>query len=136
LLKGFRDFVLRGNVIDLAIAVIIGIAFGAVVTALVTDLLTPLIAAIGGKPDFNALTFTINDSTFRYGHFINQVIAFIIIAAAIYFLVVIPVNKLMKRYKPSPDEPEPVTECPHCFSQIPQRATKCAFCTADLGAAV
>jgi large conductance mechanosensitive channel len=97
MLKGFREFILRGNVVDLAVAVVIGAAFGAVVTALVSDLITPLIAAIGGEPDFNNLKFTVNGSTFRYGHFINAVISFVIIAAAIYFLVVLPLNKLAER---------------------------------------
>lgn len=97
MLKEFRDFVLRGNVVDLAVAVVLGAAFGAVVNALVADFLTPLIAAIGGQPDFSALTFTINDSVFRYGHFLNQVIAFLMIAAAIFFFVVRPLNALMAR---------------------------------------
>jgi large conductance mechanosensitive channel len=135
-LKGFRQFILRGNVVDLAIAVVIGAAFGAVVTALVEDFITPLIAAIGGKPDFSALSFTVNKSTFRYGHFINAIIAFLILAAVIYFLVVVPINKLMQRYKPTAEEPVPTKDCPRCLSSIPERATKCAFCTADLGAAV
>ena len=97
MLKGFRDFIMRGNVVDLAIAVVIGAAFGAVVTALVEDLITPLIAAIGGQHDFSALTFTLHDSTFKYGAFINAVIAFLFIAAAIYFLVVMPLNRLAER---------------------------------------
>jgi large conductance mechanosensitive channel len=97
MLKGFRDFIMRGNVVDLAIAVVIGAAFGAVVTALVEDLITPLIAAIGGQHDFSALTFTLHDSTFKYGAFINAVVAFLFIAAAIYFLVVMPLNRLAER---------------------------------------
>ena len=97
MLKGFRDFIMRGNVVDLAIAVVIGAAFGAVVTALVEDFITPLIAAIGGQHDFSALTFTLNKSTFKYGAFINAVISFLFIAAAIYFLVVMPLNKLAER---------------------------------------
>jgi large conductance mechanosensitive channel len=96
-LKGFKEFILRGNVVDLAVAVVIGAAFGAVVTALVADIITPIIAAIGGQPDFAKLSFTINDSTFLYGAFINAVISFLIIAAAIYFLVVLPLNKLAER---------------------------------------
>jgi large conductance mechanosensitive channel len=132
MLKGFRSFILRGNVVDLAIGIVIGAAFGAVVTALVADFITPIIAAIGGKPDFSALYFTINGSKFAYGHFINALISFLIIAAAVYFLVVIPVNKLMARYKPSAEEPTPTKECPHCLSAIPAAATRCAFCTADL----
>jgi large conductance mechanosensitive channel len=105
-LKEFREFLLRGNVIDLAVAVIIGAAFGAVITSLVEDLLTPLLAAVGGEPDFAGLTFTINGSRFRYGEFINAVISFLIIGAAIFFLVVKPVNTLMARRKAGL-EPEP-----------------------------
>src|SRR2546423_12074587 len=99
MIKDFREFLLRGNVVDLAVAVVIGAAFGAVVTALVADFVTPLIAAVGGQPDFSALDFTINESTFRYGHFINQLISFLVIAAVVFFFVVVPVNKLMERRK-------------------------------------
>lgn len=132
-MKGFRDFILRGNVVDLAIAVVIGAAFGAIVTAFVKDLVTPLIAAIGGKPDFSALNFTINHSKFLYGDFINAVLAFLIIAAVIYFLVLVPYTRLMERYQPAP-QPAPVRECPFCMSNVPQAATRCPFCTADIGA--
>jgi large conductance mechanosensitive channel len=97
MLKGFRDFIMRGNVVDLAVAVVIGGAFGVIVTKLVADLITPLIAAIGGKPDFSNLSFTVNKSRFLYGDFLNALIAFVIIAAAIYFLVVMPLNKLAER---------------------------------------
>jgi large conductance mechanosensitive channel len=97
MLKGFKDFIMRGNVVDLAVAVVIGAAFGAVVTALVTDIITPVIAAIGGKPNFSKLTFTINHSKFLYGAFINAVVTFLIVAAAIYFIVVLPLNKLAER---------------------------------------
>ena len=109
MLKGFRDFVMRGNVVDLAIAVVIGAAFGAVVTALVSDLLTPLIAAIGGQPDFSTLTFTVNKSKFLYGAFINAIISFLFIAAAIYFAVVLPLNKIAERRaaKVAAGEPDP-----------------------------
>jgi large conductance mechanosensitive channel len=109
MLKGFKEFVLRGNVIDLAIAVVIGAAFGAVVTAFVADIITPLIAAIGGQPDFSALTFKVNGSTFKYGLFVNAVISFLIIAAAIYFVVVMPLNKLAERRaaKVAAGEPDP-----------------------------
>jgi large conductance mechanosensitive channel len=99
MLRQFRDFLLRGNVVDLAIAVVIGAAFGAVVTALVSDIITPLIAAIGGQPDFGNLAFTINGSRFAYGHFINAIVSFVIIAAAVFFLVVKPVGALMERRK-------------------------------------
>jgi large conductance mechanosensitive channel len=104
--KEFREFLLRGNVVDLAVAVVIGAAFGAVVTSLVEDLLTPLIAAVGGKPDFSGLAFTVNESRFRYGEFVNAVIAFLIIGAAVFFLVIKPVNALMARRKAG-EEPEP-----------------------------
>ena len=106
MLKEFREFLLRGNVVDLAVAVVIGAAFGAVITSLVEDLLTPLIAAVGGKPDFSGLTFTVNESRFRYGEFVNALIAFLIIGAAVFFLVIKPVNALMARRKAG-DEPEP-----------------------------
>ncbi len=132
MLKGFRSFILRGNVVDLAVGIVIGAAFGAVVTALVSDFITPIIAAIGGKPDFSSLYFTINGSKFAYGHFLNALISFLIIAAAVYFFVVIPVNRLMARYKPSAEEPVPTKDCPHCLSAIPAAATRCAFCTSDV----
>lgn len=131
-IKGFRDFILRGNVVDLAIAVVIGAAFGAVVTALVSDFITPLISAIfGGKGAFDGLHFTLNKSEFNYGHFLNTLLAFIAIAAVIYFFVVVPVGKLMARYKPTPAEPQPTRECRECLSLIPAAATRCAFCTVE-----
>ncbi len=109
MLKGFKEFIMRGNVVDLAIAVVIGAAFGAVVTALVADFITPLIAAIAGKQDFSALKFTVNDSTFLYGHFINAVISFVLIAAAIYFVIVMPLNRIAERRarKVASGEPDP-----------------------------
>jgi len=109
-LKGFRDFILRGNVVDLAVAVVIGAAFGNVVTAFVEDLLTPLIAAIGGEPDFSALTFEINNSRFLHGHFINAVVSFLIIAAAVYFAVVVPMNQLLARRRRGEEPPPEPTE--------------------------
>jgi large conductance mechanosensitive channel len=130
-MKGFRDFLLHGNVVDLAVAVVIGVAFGAIVTAFVKDLITPLIAAIGGKPDFSALNFTINHSKFLYGDFINALIAFVIIAAVIYFLVVKPYMRLMDRFKPAVT-PAPERNCPYCTSNIPEAATRCPFCTSQL----
>jgi large conductance mechanosensitive channel len=136
MLKEFRDFVLRGNVVDLAVAVVIGAAFGAVVTALVADFITPLIAAIGGQPDFSALTFTINDSVFKYGDFINKLLSFLIIAAVIFFLVVKPLNTLMKRLKPETPVDQPTRACPECLSDIPKPASRCAFCTAQVTPAV
>jgi len=133
-LQDFKKFLLRGNVVDLAIAVVIGVAFGAVITAFVDDIITPLIAAIGGKPDFSALTFTVNHSTFRYGSFINAVIAFVIIAAAIFFLVIVPLNKLISRSRKEPP-PDPTTrKCPECLTEIPIDARRCAACTVEVPA--
>jgi large conductance mechanosensitive channel len=134
MLKEFRDFVVRGNVVDLAIAVVIGAAFGALVTALVSSFITPLIAAIGGKPDFSALAFTINGSKFTYGVFINAVISFLIIAAVVFFFIVRPLNALMARMRPEPPVDRVVRPCPECLSDIPQEARRCAFCTAEVGA--
>ncbi len=130
MLKGFRQFMLRGNVIDLAVAVVIGAAFGAVVTALVKDLLTPLIAAIVGKPDFSAIAFEINGSRFLIGDFINALISFVLIGAAVYFFVVVPVNAFMARMRRGEAPPDPTTKkCPECLSEIPIAARRCAFCT-------
>jgi large conductance mechanosensitive channel len=133
-MSGFRKFLLRGNVVDLAVAVVIGAAFGAMITAFVKDIITPLIAAIGGEPNFSRLSFTVNKSHFLYGDFLNFVIAFVILAAVIYFLVVVPVNKLMEHYKPTADEPQPTKDCPECLSSIPQAARKCAFCASPQAA--
>jgi len=132
MLKGFRDFILRGNVVDLAVAVVIGAAFGAVITALVADIITPLIAAIFGQPDFSNLTFTINGSKFMYGSFINAIISFLLIAAAIYFVVVVPMNK-MNELRARGKAPEDATtkQCPECLSEIPVAARKCAYCTSE-----
>ncbi len=125
----FRRFLLRGNVIDLAVAVVIGVAFGAVVTAFVEDFVTPLIAALGGEPDFSALDFTINESTFRYGHFLNALVSFLIIAAVVFFFVVMPINRLIERRRQEPPA-DPLTQrCPECLSDIPLGAKRCAFCT-------
>jgi large conductance mechanosensitive channel len=133
-IKEFKTFVLRGNVVDLAIAVVIGAAFGAVVTALVKDIITPILA-IPGKTDFSALTFTIRKSHFLYGDFINSVISFVSIAAAVFFLVVRPLNALMARRKTEPDVLSTTRDCPYCLSSIPIAASRCAFCTADVSAA-
>jgi large conductance mechanosensitive channel len=130
--KDFKEFLLRGNLVDMAVGIVIGVAFAAVVTALVGDLITPLIAAIGGKPDFSNLSFTINKSHFLYGAFINAVLTFVVIAAVIFFLVVKPVNALMARYRTEPDVEQTTKDCPHCLSSIPIGASRCAFCTADL----
>lgn len=135
MLKEFREFILRGNLVDLAVAVVVGAAFGAVVAALVKDLITPLIAAIGGKPDFSQLTFTINDSKFLYGEFINALLAFLIVAAVIFFLVIKPVNLLMARRKVGPATGVPTRSCPECMSEIPAPARRCAFCSAEVAAA-
>ena len=129
MLKGFRDFLFRGNVVDLAVAVVIGGAFGSIVTALVKDLVTPLIGAIGGKPDFSGIYFTINNSKFLVGDFINALVSFIIIAAVIYFFIVIPMNRVTARMKRG--EKIEITEktCPECLSLIPVKARKCRYCT-------
>lgn len=132
-MSGFRAFLLRGNVVDLAVAVVIGAAFGAVVTAFVADFVTPLIAAIGGKPNFSNLYFTVNHSKFMYGAFINSLLAFLIIAAVIYFFVVAPYSRLMARFHPEP-KPAPERACPYCTSNIPVAATRCPFCTSEVEA--
>jgi large conductance mechanosensitive channel len=128
--RGFREFIVRGNVIDLAVAVVIGAAFGAVITAFVKDLITPLIAAFIGKPDFSALGLTINGSRLLVGDFLNAVISFVMVAAAIYVFVVTPVNALNARRKRGED---PTTKkCPECLSEVPVAARRCAFCTSPL----
>jgi large conductance mechanosensitive channel len=131
MLKEFREFILRGNLVDLAVAVVIGTAFGAVVAALIKDLVTPLIAAIGGEPDFSTLKFTINGSQFLYDDFLNALFAFVVVAAVIFFFVVKPVNALMARHRTEPPEGQETTECPECLSQIPVAARRCAFCTTE-----
>ena len=128
-MRGFKAFLLRGNVVDLAIAVVIGVAFSAVVTSFVKDLVTPLIAALGGKPDFSNLYFTINNSQFKYGDFIDTVIAFIVIAAVIYFFVVVPYTALVERSHKEPPADPTTKKCPECLSEIPIDARRCAFCT-------
>jgi large conductance mechanosensitive channel len=135
MLDDLKAFLLRGNVVDLAVAIVIGVAFTAVVTAFVEDLVTPFIAALGGEPDFSALDFTINDSTFRYGDFINKVISFLIIAAVIFFFVVQPANYLVQRAKKEPPPDPTLKKCPECISDIPVDARRCAFCTTQLASA-
>jgi large conductance mechanosensitive channel len=135
IVKEFRDFILRGNVVDLAVAVVIGAAFTAVVSALVKDIITPIIAALFGKPDFSNLAFTINDSRFAYGDFLNAVLAFVLVAAAIFFLVIKPVNYLMERRRTGPDVESTTRDCPQCLSQIPVGAGRCAFCTSEVSPA-
>ena len=133
MLKGFKAFIFRGNVIDLAIAVVIGGAFGALVTALVKDLLTPLIAAIAGEPDFSAITFEINGSKFLIGDFINAVVSFLLIAAAVYFFIVMPMNRLTERMRRGEASPDPTTKkCPECMSEVAIAAKRCAYCTSAL----
>jgi large conductance mechanosensitive channel len=134
MLKDFKAFLLRGNVVDLAVAVVIGAAFGTVVESFVKNLLTPLVA-IPGTKDFSALGFSIRKSTFAYGAFLNDLIAFLLIAVAVFFFVVKPVNALMARRKTEPDVESTTKDCPHCLSSIPVGATVCAFCTRDVAAA-
>jgi large conductance mechanosensitive channel len=132
ILKEFRAFILRGNLVDLAVAVVIGTAFTAVVTALVRDIVTPLIAAVFGEPDFGALSFTINGSEFAYGDFINALVTFLTVAAVVFFFVVKPVNLLMARLRTEPDVESPTRGCPECLSHIPVAARRCAFCTSEV----
>ena len=134
-MKDFKEFLLRGSLVDVAVGFVIGVAFAAVVTALVSDLITPLIAAIGGKPNFSNLSFTIHKSHFLYGHFINALITFVLIAAVLFFLVVKPVNALLARRKTEVPVDEQTRQCPECRSEIPVLARRCAFCTAEVGAA-
>jgi large conductance mechanosensitive channel len=133
MLKEFKKFILRGNVVDLAVAVVIGGAFTGIVTALVKDLITPLIAAIGGKTDFSHLYFSVNNSRFMYGDFLNAVVSFLILSAVIFFVVVQPINKLIA-FSNRNKEAEESTEkkCPDCLSTIPKAAKRCAFCTTKL----
>lgn len=125
---GFKQFLLRGNAVDLAVGVVVGAAFGTVVSALVKDLLTPLIAAVAAKPDFSGLSFTLNNSKFLYGDFLNAVVSFVIIAAAIYYLVVLPINALMARVHKEPPADPTTKRCPECQSEIPIAAKRCAHC--------
>lgn len=132
-MKGFKQFLLRGNVLDLAVAVVMGAAFGAVVTALVKDLITPIIAAIVGKPDFSNILFEVNGSKFLIGDFINALVSFLLIAAAVYFFVVLPVNAVLARMKRGEAPADPTTKrCPECMSEVPIAARRCAFCTSAL----
>ncbi len=128
----FKEFLLRGNLVELAVAIVIGVAFTALVNAFVADIVTPVIAAVGGKPDFSGLEFTINESRFRYGDFLNQLIAFTVVAAVVFFFVVKPANALMAKAKPEPPVDEPTRECAECLSSIPAAARRCAFCTAPV----
>lgn len=133
MLKGFKNFVMRGNVVNLAVAVVIGGAFGAVVTALVKDLITPIIAAVVGKPDFSGIVFTVNGSRFPIGDFINAAVGFLLVALAIYVFVVAPMNALTARLRRGEAPPDPTSKkCPECLSDVPIAARKCAFCTSAL----
>jgi len=135
MLKGFKQFLLRGNVVDLAVAVVIGGAFGAVVAALVKDLMTPLIAAIVGQPDFSAIQFTVNGSKFLIGDFLNAIVSFVLVAAAIYFFVVAPMNMITERRRRGEAPADPTTKkCPECLSEVAIAARRCAFCTQPLDA--
>lgn len=132
IVKEFKQFLLRGNVVDLAVAVVIGAAFGAVVSGLVADFITPLIAAIFGKPDFSALTFTLNKSTFTYGHFINVLLSFIMVAAAVFFFIVKPINMLISKARKQPPIDPTTRKCPECLSEIPIDARRCSHCTVEV----
>ncbi|HEV7535450.1 MAG TPA: large conductance mechanosensitive channel protein MscL [Acidimicrobiia bacterium] len=134
-LKDFKTFILRGNVIDLAVGVAIGAAFTAVVTSFTKNVLMPIVAIPGTRADFSNYAFAVRHSTFRYGLFINDVISFVLIAAALFFFVVRPINMLMARRKTEPEVMSSTRDCPYCLSSIPIAASRCAFCTADVGAA-
>ena len=130
---GFKQFLLRGNVVDLSVGVVVGAAFGAVVTAFTKDLLTPMIAAVVGKPDFSAIQFTVNNSKFLVGDFINAVVSFLIVATAVYYMVVLPINTLIAKTKKAEPVAAPTTKpCPECLSEIPLAARRCAHCTSVL----
>lgn len=135
MLSGFKQFILRGNVVDMAVGVVIGAAFASVVGAFTKDLLTPLIAAIVGKPDFSAITFTIHNSVFALGDFLNVLIAFLLVAAAVYFFVITPINALVARMRKAPAPADPTTKkCPECQSEIPINARRCAHCAQPVAA--
>ncbi len=130
MLKGFRDFIMKGNVVDMAVGVVIGVSFGAVVTAMVKDLITPLIGVFGGTPDFSGVSFTLNNSKFYVGDFLNTLISFLLLSAVIYFAVILPMNRLTKKMK-GDVKPEPTEkQCAECLSMIPIKAMRCKFCTA------
>jgi large conductance mechanosensitive channel len=135
IVREFKQFLLRGNVIDLAVAVVIGAAFGAVVSAVVADLITPLIAAIVGQRDFAQMSFTLNNSTFTYGHLVNALISFVMIAAVVFFLVIKPINALIARSRKQPPADPTTRKCPECLSEIPIEARRCRFCTVEVSPA-
>ena len=129
---GFKQFLLRGNVVDLAVGVVVGAAFGSVVTAFTKDLLTPLIAAVVAKPDFSAIQFTVNNSKFLLGDFVNTVVSFVIVATAVYYFVVLPINALVSRARKEPPADPTTKKCPECLSEIAIGAKRCAFCTSQV----
>ena len=133
-MSDFKAFLLRGNLVDMAVGIVIGVAFTAVVTALVGDIVTPIIGAIGGKPDFASLSFTVNKSHFLYGAFINALLSFVLVAAVLFYVIVKPVTALAARRAPAPAEAT-TRDCPECLSEIPRAANRCAFCTAEVGPA-
>ncbi len=135
MLNEFRTFILRGNVVDLAVAVVIGAAFGSVVSQFVSSFVTPLIALVGGEPDYNGLVFELGGTVFPYGRFVTALIAFLIVAGVVFFLVVKPLNVLSERFLPAPPVDRPTRECPECLSDIPAAATRCSFCTTQLPSA-
>jgi large conductance mechanosensitive channel len=128
MLDGFKKFILRGNVVDMAVGVVVGAAFGGVVTALTKDLLTPLVSAVVGKPDFSSIGFKIRDTPFPVGDFINSIVTFLLIAGAIYFFVITPVNALLARMHKEPPAAPTTRKCPECLSEIPIEARRCAHC--------
>ncbi len=131
-MNGFKQFLLRGNVVDMAVGIVIGAAFGTVVSSFVKDLLTPFIAAIVSKPDFSGIAFTINSSKFLIGDFVNAIISFLLVSAAVYYAVVLPVNALMARVNRQPPAAPTTKKCPECVSEIPIAAKRCAFCTSQV----
>jgi large conductance mechanosensitive channel len=133
-MQGFKQFLLRGNVVDMAVGIVIGAAFGTVVTSFVKDLLTPLIAAIVRAPDFSRIAFELNGSKFLVGDFVNAIVSFVIISTAVYFAVVLPINALVARMRRQPPADPTTKKCPECISEIPIQAKRCAFCTSELGA--
>lgn len=132
MLRGFREFIMKGNVVDMAVGVVIGVAFGNVITAMVADLITPLIGAFGGTPDFSGISFTINNSVFMIGDFLNALISFLTITAVIYFAVVLPMNKMTEKMKSGKTEDPTEKACPECLSLIPIKAKRCKFCTSNV----
>lgn len=129
MLRGFRDFVLRGNVVDLAVAVIIGAAFTAIINSLVKDIINPLIAATVGQPNFSTLVLHVHGGVITYGNFLNALVSFLIISAVVYFAIVLPVGKILARFKPVPPAPPAMKTCPECLSEIPAAAHRCSQCT-------